>query len=178
MSVEMVELIKKTIHADYCLSRDERDWLLDDNVKLRLPDRHSFGFSLDNPCRPPFAFFSGNPPKHIAKMCDAFIALSYDDTTYIFIIEQKTADSGEYKNQLMNGKLFCDWLGDLYRAHKPDFGNLVYIGLLIWQPRRDPDRDTPQLPTKPKKHLSFDNFFNIKNKKNIHLKELIRQLER
>ena len=177
MSVEMVGLIKKTIHADYRLNRDKRDWLLDNNVKLRPPDRHSFGFSLDNSCRPPFAFFSGNPPKYIAKMCDAFVALSYDDATYIFIIEQKTADSGDYKSQLVNGKLFCDWLDDLYRAYEHDLGDLVYIGLLIWQPRRESDRDTTQLPPKPKKHLFFDNFFDIQNKKDIYLKELIRQLE-
>ncbi len=81
------------------------------------------------------------------------------------------------RSQLMNGKLFCDWLGGLYRAHKHDLGNLVYIGLLIWQPRRESDRDTTQLPAKPKKHLFFDNFFDIKNKKDIYLKELIRQLE-
>lgn len=176
MRANLVELIKKTIHSNYRLNRENRNWLLDHNVKLRSPDRQSFGFSLDKPCDPPFAFFSGDPPAHIAKMCDAIVAVSHDQKSYIFLIEQKTAHQDAYRQQLINGKLFCDWLGRLYRAHKYGVNDLVFVGILIWQPHRASHKDTTRPRTKPEKHQLFDHFFNIKNQKDIYLLELIRQL--
>ena len=176
MSAKVVELIKKTIHSNYRLNRENRDWLLDHNVRLRSPVRHSFGFSLDEPCDPPFAFFGGNPPAHIAKMCDAIVAVSHDRKSYIFLIEQKTAHQEEYGRQLVNGKLFCDWLGCLYRAHKYDVDDLIFVGVLIWRPHKASDKETTRPLVKREEHQLFDHFFNIKNKKDIYLQDLIHQL--
>lgn len=176
MSANLVALIKKTIHASYRLNREKRDWLLDHDVKLRSSDRHSFGFSLDEPCNPPFAFLSGHPPAHISRMCDAIVVVSHDQKSYIFLIEQKTAHKGAYRRQLINGKLFCEWLGRLYRTHKYGVNDLIFVALLIWRPHKASDKETTRPRAMPEEHELFDHFFNIRNKKHIYLLDLIRQL--
>ena len=174
MNEKMVEIIKKTIRGDYKLKRRGRGWLLDNDVKLHASDRHSFGFSLDNAENPPLAFFSIRPPKHIAKMCDAIIALLYDNKLYLFIVEQKTKNSGQYRRQLANGKLFCDWLFSLYKQHGCCNDEPVYVGLFIWEPRRTPAKQgTFHPPVKSKKHELFACFFEEKNKRDIYLDALV-----
>lgn len=178
MSKAMIDIIEKTIHEDYYLSKKNRDWLLDNNVKLRAPDRNSLGFSLDNEQRPPFVFFKGDLPAHMAKMCDAIIALYFKRRLYLFIIEQKTANSGQYKKQLANGRCFCDWLFSLYKEHEYCSDDPVYIGLLIWHPRtssrkgKTAHKSTPR----PKTHHRFKHFFEEKNNRNIYLQKFIESL--
>lgn len=100
----MIDIIEKTIAPKYRLSRKNRDWLLNNRVKLRAPNRHSFAFSLDNQSEIPFAFFNDSPPEHIAKMCDAIVAMNFKNELYLFIIEQKTKRSKQYEKQLANGR--------------------------------------------------------------------------
>ena len=169
-----IDIIEKTIHKDYWLNRQDRDWLLDNNVKLRAPNRHSVGFSLDNGKNLPLAFFGGDPPEHIAKMCDAIVALLYDNKLYLFIVEQKTANSGQYRRQLANGKLFCDWLFSLYKQHGYCDDEPVYVGLFIWKPRRTPAKQgTFHPPVKSEKHELFACFFEEQNKLDIYLDALV-----
>ena len=114
----MIDIIEKTIALKYRLLRENRDWLLDNGVKLRAPNRHSFAFSLDNQDEPPFVFFNASPPEHIAKMCDAIVAMNFKNELYLFVIEQKTQYPKDYKKQLTNGWHFCNWLFSLYKEHK------------------------------------------------------------
>ncbi len=126
----MIDNIKRTIASKYHLRREKRRWLVDD-IEIQAQDQHSFGFTLDKPDSPPFAFLGSSPPAHVAKMCDAIIAVSDGETLYVFSIEKKTQNKDDYRKQLTNGKLFCDWLFSLYREHKHHSGELVHIGLLI-----------------------------------------------
>lgn len=139
----MIDMLRKSIKQQYYLPQSGRDWELTDKlantVKLRVPNRHSFGFSLDNQKNPPLAFFSANPPAHIAKMCDAIVALLCKGVLYFFIIEQKTGHKEDYQKQLANGKFFCQWLVSLYCHHGYcDADSVQYIGMLVWQPRQSP----------------------------------------
>ena len=176
MSKTILKTIEKSIHKDFHLTRQGRDWLLDDDIKLRVPDRRSFGFSLDNNL--PFVFFSNSPPEHLTKICDAIVALSFKQRLYLFVIEQKSAYPEQYEKQLANGKYFCDWLFSLYREHEYCCSNPVSIGLLIWQPRQSPRKGTTS--HQPKKftrsHRLFDAFFNEQNTKRVYLSDLIRTL--
>lgn len=178
MSKAMIDIIEKTIDEDYHLPRKNRDWLLANEVKLRAPDRNSLGFSLDNEDNSPFAFFKGNPPAHMAKMCDAVIAFSFERRLYLFIIEQKTSSPGEYKKQLANGRCFCDWLFSLYKEHEYCSEDPVYIGLLIWKPRTSPPKGETSHKNKlaPVKHHRFEHFFDEKNNRNINLRKFIKHL--
>ena len=176
----MIEIIEKTIHETYWLDRQNRDWLLDDDVKLRTPHRHSFGFSLDNQKVPPFSFFSESPPIGIAKMCDAVIAFLHLEKLYLFIVEQKTENPGEYQKQLANGKFFCDWLFSLYKRHGYCDDEPIYIGLFIWQPRPSPRKGgtahRSSASVVARSHKLFSCFFEITNMHNIYLGDLVRQL--
>lgn len=138
----MIDLLQNSIKQQYYLPRNGKDWELADSVKLRAPNHHSFGFSLDNQENPPLAFFSASPPTHIAKMCDAIIALLDKGILYFFIIEQKTSHEEDYRKQLANGKFFCEWLVSLYCHHGYcDPASVQYIGMLVWQPRPSPSKD-------------------------------------
>lgn len=139
--MDEIETIKKTIHKDYHLKRDDKCWKLNEQptVKIRVPGRHSIGFSLDNEGRPPLAFFSNSPPKNLTRIPDAILALKYNQKVYWFVIEQKSTHKKGYKDQLINGKYFCEWLTALYRQYKylpRERDNPVYIGLLVRQPRK------------------------------------------
>lgn len=178
MSKATVATLEKTIHSRYRLTRKDRYWLLNEGVRLRAPNRHAFGFSLDRQDLKPFAFFSDTPPEHVAKMCDAIIALSHEDNLYLFIIEQKTANPDAYKKQLTNGKLFCDWLCALFRKHGYLGAEPTFIGLLVWQPRPSPSKgttthDDDKVGELDMTDLSVHRGFQAKNQQDIRLKTLI-----
>ncbi len=177
MSKKMVETIKKTISECYYLQREDRNWFLENNVRLRVPNKNSLGFSLDNKQKPPFAFFNDKPPLHVAKMCDAILALSSREKFYLFIIEQKTSNLDQYEKQLANGKYFCDWLFSLYKEHGHYLADPVYIRLLIWQPRPLPRKGTTSHHSKdkPKKYSQSDYFLEERNNQDIYLQEIIKR---
>ncbi|MCY3985422.1 MAG: hypothetical protein OXF23_00025 [Candidatus Dadabacteria bacterium] len=178
MSKAAIDLIKRTIKKDYHLQRQSKNWFLANDVKLRAPGKDSLGFSLDNAQKPPFAFFEGDLPEHMAKMCDAIIALSFRQHLYLFIIEQKTSSPGEYKKQTSNGKYFCEWLFSLYKEHGHCFDEPIYIGLLIWEPRESPPKGKTSHRSKPVPgmHHNFEYFFEEKNNQRICLQKFIRSL--
>lgn len=165
MSRTTLETLQKAIDEKYRLTRDGRDWKLADGVKLRVPNRHSLGFSLDNRKNPPFAFFSGNPPTHVAKMCDAIVILPYQVNLYFFVVEQKTGNKDDYARQLANGKFFCEWLVALWCHHGYcDAASVRYVGMLVWQPRQSPRKGrTAHRKPKPGKSPLFDLYFEEPN---------------
>lgn len=171
MSRMMLENLQKAIDSQYHLPRDSNDWVLADGVKLRVPNRHSLGFSLDNQKKPPLAFFSQSPPAHVAKMCDAIVALPHKGSLYFFVVEQKTGNKDDHARQLANGKLFCEWLVALWRHHGYcDAASVHYIGLLVWQPRQSPTKgETVHQKPKPRKLRPFDLYFEEANNPLVRL---------
>ena len=179
-----IEAIKKTIHPDYHLQRNGKYWKLNEQptVKLRVPDPHSIGFSLDNQDRPPLAFLSKSPPRHVAKISDAILVLRYQQKVYWFIIEQKSAYKHGYKEQLINSKYFCDWLTALCKQYQYLVNDPIYISLLVWQPREKlVDKGT----TTHRKNISFkasrtiapfSHSFEVQNKLETFLVDIIKDL--
>ena len=109
-------------------------------------------------------------------MCDAILALDDKEVLYLFIIEQKTADAGEYDQQLANGRLFCEWLISLYRQHGycRQQQRFEFIGLLVWEPRPTPRKGgTAHQPYESARRPLFARFFNLRNESLIHLRDLI-----
>jgi len=176
------KLFCKTIRKNYKLKRRNKDWLCQNGelIKLRSPGNKSFGFSLDNSTKPLFCFISSNPPQHINKMCDAIICLSYKDKDYLFIIEKKTGNKYNYELQLINGKLFCDWILTLFKQHNhyTDTKSINYIALLVWKPREVPNRGTTahnqdRSGTPQSLAGHFNRFEEIKNQSEIYLKDYL-----
>lgn len=134
MNKSMIELFTETIDEKWKLNRQKKTWQLSENnidIEFKTSSNKSFGFSLDqNNIKDVFAFLSANPPKGVAKMCDGIITLSYKEKNYIFLIEQKANNHGEYKKQLINGWYFCKWLLNLFKEYKHYSGEVEYIGLL------------------------------------------------
>lgn len=138
----IIAVLEETIDDELKLKRDDRDWLIPDtntNIRARSPHRHSMGFSLDVPGskQKPLAFFSARPPEGLAKMCDALIAVAYRNKLYLFAIEAKSANKGDYCKQLANGRHFWCWLIALCKEHDylPPQLELLYMAVLIWKPR-------------------------------------------
>lgn len=178
MSKHLVELFQKTIHRNLYLDRDGKNWSSKETprITMKVPTRHSLGFSLDCRRSPFDSFLAANPPSGIAKMCDGIIVLSHKDNAYIFVVEQKTANKDEYKKQLANGKYFCDWLLVLLKEHKHYNGEVTFIGLLCWQPRESPSKgmthhikDLPSNKPNPCHRL-----FEVKNEDHIRLLRFIK----
>ena len=186
MVIDTIKAIKKTIDSRYLLKRKNRDWLLDESDKrigIRVPDRNSIAFSLDNENERPLAFFSGNPPEGMAKICDAFLFCVYEGKGYLFIIEVKSAYREESEKQLINGKIFCDWLLALCQEHGHLSTEFSVASLLLWEPRerevthplasgRRSDNEDPDIERKPKtRHFGYR--LEVKNRRQIALQELI-----
>ena len=174
----IIETIRQTIHQDCLLKRKDRDWQIGESplVNLRAPHRHSIGFSLDNRAKEPFPFFSSQPPAGLVKMCDAIIALPYKETLYLFLVEQKTAHKDDYKKQLVNGALFCNWLFSLYKYHGYINVKPVLIGLLIRQPRQKAPRKgttAHRRGREPKTCPLLQRLFEVNNENCIALAEFI-----
>ena len=175
-----IDTLTRTIREEYHLDRERRDWILPDKIqnqeiKVRAPNRNSFGFSLDNRQSPPLAFLGNNPPEHIAKMCDAIIVHLTSNNLYFFIIEQKTSSKEDYNKQLANGKFFCEWLVKLFQHHGYWSAEKVeYIGLLVWKPRPSPRKQrTSHQSLQPENHPLFSIYYSIPNRSSFSLSELI-----
>ena len=112
-------------------------------------------------------------------MCDAIIAQSYEERLYMFVIEQKTGDPDYFKKQVINGKLFCDWLCALYRSHGYMDDNPIFIALLIWEPRLSQNKGTTTHHSEngveelDMSDLCIRYGFQVKNQRNISLEMLI-----
>ncbi len=150
----MINTIKESIAKYYHLERENKEWLVqgsEGKIRLKVPNHrawgNSIGFSLDkdldtdlnaeieSKTRPPLAFFSGNPPENLAKMCDAMIAMTYQQKLYLLAIELKSGDTGDYKKQLANGKHFWQWLMALCKEHGYINSVPIYASVLIMEPR-------------------------------------------
>ena len=175
----MIDDIERTIGPKYHLERDNKIWMVE-GIEIQAQDRHGFGFTLDKQESPPFAFLSACPPAYIAKMCDAIIVVFNKRTLYVFSIEKKTANKDDYRKQLTNGKLFCDWLFSLYREHGHHSGDPVHIGLLIWEPRRQPRKGTTthgaDWPKSRPNPGPFRAVFEAPNRPHVVLQDMIDQL--
>jgi len=187
MSSNFINTIQQAIDESYHLKRDGKRWILEEGnppTEIRVPSRLSIAFSLDKKDAEPFAFFSNNPPKDFAKVCDAILFCCSEDRIYLFIIEAKTGYKGDYKKQLINGKLFCDWLIALYTQHKSSLDpSPTIIPLLIWKPRLNSVRKgttTHHESDDSIKKTQLDQFdgpgFEIKNRNSIVIFELVSEL--
>lgn len=137
-------MLCQSIDKKFHLKRQEKGWTIEGktNVQIRVPTNKSVGFCLeDRGGNNPFPFF-GNPPKHIAKMCDGIIALSHKDKDYIFVIELKSSHTDDYEKQLKNGQYFCEWLLTSLRAYGHYKEEVHFIGLLCHEPRKTPPKGT------------------------------------
>lgn len=181
----IIAILEQTIDDELKLKRNNRDWLIayaGTNIQLCSPHRHSMGFSLDVPGskQRPLAFFSGSPPQHLAKICDALIAVVDQRKLYLFAIEIKSGNKEDYRKQLANGRHFWRWLIALCKEHgylplKPE---PLYIAVLIWQPRKKQARKGAT--THAKNHgiesaaqEGFAARFEIRNHSQIYLCDLI-----
>ena len=182
---DIIKILEQTIDDELKLKRDNRDWLISDtNVQMRSPHRHSMGFSLDIPApnQKPLAFFSGHPPRYLAKMCDALIAVVDQHKLYLFAIEIKSSNKDGYCKQLANGRHFWRWLIALCKEHGylPLQSEPLYIAVLIWKPREKQVRKgaTAHCGNSGIKVTTQKNFtirFEIKNLNLIILHELIQR---
>lgn len=138
ISKDFIDTIKKVIHSRYHLNRNKNnDWILEESsqkIKIETPNEYSIAFSLDHKNHKPFAFFSDTPPADFAKICDAILFCFHKNKAYLFLIEVKTKNEGDYEKQLINGKLFCDWLITLYAQYKSTNPEMIVFSLLIWKP--------------------------------------------
>ena len=124
-----------------------------------------------------YAFYLGHSPEHIKKMCDAIVVVAYKGKGYLFCIEQKSGYKGDYKKQLVNGAIFCQWLMALFEAHDYFNQKPIYVGLLVFAPRARAERkgltshreDKPEAfgPINP-----FDKCYRMINQNEIRLGEL------
>ncbi len=187
----MINTIKNTISVDYHLEYKEGVWLVKEKnrtiLKLRASDHDSTGFSLDNPQKPPLAFFSrGYPiprPRDIAKVCDAMVAVVQHQTLYLFALEAKSLDKGYADKQLANGRHFWCWLMALFKEHKHfEEMPVIQVGILAWKPRKKQVRKgptshkTPSWLTRKKNCRDFDALFEIKNETNILMRAIIQAI--
>ena len=182
----IINELEKTIDKKLYLRRDKRDWLIPakTDIRVRSPHRHSMGFSLDAPRQKPLAFFSSQPSTHLAKICDALIAVVHEDKLYLFAIEAKSGNKDDYRKQLANGRHFWHWLIALYKEHRylPLKSKPLYMAVLIWKPREKQVRKGPTTHQGNAgieivgKQKGFDARFEVQNRDKFSLHELIKEL--
>ena len=167
------------IDTRYLLKRNGRDWLLPDGGVVRMTNRHSIGFSLDNPKFPPFRFLGSNPPRHIGRICDAILVASRASRLYVGILEQKSGHKDDSRRQLVNGRLFCDWIFGLFRANGYSVGELVYVRILTWTPSGIPNKGTttPGYGVKKSTGEHFDWTVDVRNENCVFFAQILEEVE-
>ncbi len=190
MVSDIIKTIERAIDRRYHLERNDREWLLDESdkrIEIRVPDRNSIAFSLDRRDENPFAFFGGNPPGGMAKICDAFLFCVYERQGYGFIIEMKSGHKEESEKQMINGRFFCDWLLALCREHGYLNADFSIASLLLWEPREQEmtraltsslrfDIEEPDIERRPNtEHFPFR--FEVKSRRRVDLRNLISYMD-
>ncbi|MBF2761101.1 MAG: hypothetical protein ISN28_12720 [Ectothiorhodospiraceae bacterium AqS1] len=185
MNSDIIKAIEEAIDCRYHLERDARSWLLSESEKtfeFRVPDNNSIAFSLDNEEEKPFSFFSKSPPRHWAKICDAFLVCAHENIVYLFKCEK----------QLINSKLFCDWLLALCREHDYPDAEFSIASVLVWEPR---ESKVTRKITSGRNNLGSDNIedhgivekpmtqhfssrFDVRNRRQIVVRDLISRMNR
>jgi len=187
MCNRVFELLEQTIDEGYKLEREENHRLLKEEkkpsrlFKIRSVNRHTFAFSLDCEKSKPFTFFSPNPPSGIARMCDAIMACHHNNRCYLFLVEMKTQHKDDYKKQITNGKLFCDWLLQLYKAHGHISARPIFVSILIWFPRQQPEKGGTAHHDKIKEDIAidqsiFDHAFKIENQSTVSMFDIFKKI--
>lgn len=180
MLLNIAELFERTIAPKYHLPRQDRDWLYEngEQIQIRAPNNQSLAFSLD-PKKVPFPFICGSPPPKVTKMCDVIICSTSKQRHYIFIVEKKREWKEDYHLQLINGKLFCDWMLALFREHGHLQGKVTFVGLLLMYPMlpsvrasTTPATESELIQGNLRLQAYFDNkCYRIVNQTIIHLKK-------
>ena len=181
----IIAVLEKTIDQKLHLQQNQQGWLIPDintNIQVRVLHEHSMGFSLDvtDSKQKPLAFFSSRPPRYLAKICDALIAVFDQSKLYLFAIEIKSERKNNYNKQLANGRHFWGWLIALCKEHgylplKP-----LYIAVLIWQPRKKHVRKGATAHRinsgiETGEQEGFTAWFEIRNRSSFRLDDLIQR---
>lgn len=131
-----LECFKSSIDQSFHLKNIGCVWQVKEGettIKFRA-SKDSFGFSLDKGAvKNRFGFFpkaDEDRLEHIAKICDGIIISQYKQGICIFLIELKSNYSGDYKKQLTNGYLFCQWLLALLKEYEYFEEKVKFVGLL------------------------------------------------
>ena len=188
MSSDFIDTIKRAIAVRYHLRGGEKKWILEESkppTEIHVPNKAAtIAFSLDRPNPKPFAFFSCRPPRDFAKMCDAILFCFHENKTYLFLTEVKTGNEGDCDKQLVNGKLFCDWLIALCSQHKSLNPHVTVVPLLVWEPRHNSvhkGTTTHRGNSDGIEKKSFGEFnkcgFEIRNRSTVRISNLIKYLE-
>lgn len=176
---DIIDTITQAIDRKYHLRRQNEDWLIQGQttIQVRSPRCHSIGFSLDSPSPKPLAFFSKSPPRHLAKMCDAMIAVLDKQKLYLFAIEVKTRNKNDSDKQLANGRHFWRWLMALCCQHGYLCTEPVYIAVLVWQPQKQVRKGATTHQGAngiyPSSQSGFDAAFEVTNQNLLRLRDLI-----
>ena len=173
---DLYQLLEDIIGKNFSLKKEQnKGWLLNENdveYKFIYPLEKSFAFKID---RKVFPFFS--TPQHIAKMCDAFIILTSDDENdYVFSVEVKSGCDGHFRKQIMNGYYFVDWLVNLLREHGYYKKTPIYLGLLIWKPRKVAKKGTTgrYIPKLQRKSVGkYKGYWKVPHQSVIRMKDYV-----
>ena len=178
----MINVLYSSIRGRYRLPCIDKSFRIREKVgksqvtKARLfpCDDTTFGIKLDNSSSRPFHFFSDAPSPGLLKMCDGIFIHVKDENIFFVLIEIKTSHPDGSEDQLMNGKLFCQWLVALLRRYNfAPSGQVRYFAVLMWEPSNIPKATT--VPGKPKaiEHPVFDKYFDIQHTRDIDVNDLI-----
>ena len=113
-------------------------------------------------------------------MCDAIAVVCHGGRLYVRIVEQKTEHKDEHWRQIANGRLFAQWLLDIYSAQGYEVGEYTVFGVLAWQPRRSPNKGTSTyVDLKGQRDVNdFDWYFEFRNERRIYVPDIIARIER
>ena len=132
---ELNQLFKQSLHESFFkpFKRQSKNYNFQENgtdYVIRVPSRHATAFRIETD---KLKIFGSEPPADVCKMCDAIFIVHHNNKDFVIAVEIKTQNKDDYKEQLYNARLFCQWQIALLR----EYGHLktepVYSGMLIRQ---------------------------------------------
>ena len=107
------------------------------------------------------------------------MATIYRDKLYVFAIELKSGWTARHRKQLANGRHFWYWLAALCKEHGYLTVETLYIGVLVYKPKNKCVKAPPRTAInggieKVSTHNGFDTSFEIQNRNEFRLENLIK----
>ena len=175
---DLYQLLESLVEENLSLKHNGKEWLLNEsniNYRFIYPSKKSFAFKIDIN-EGAFPFFSARPPQHTAKMCDFLVVLISDENDYVFSVEIKSSRNSHFEKQLRNGYYFVEWLVNLLREHGHYKKTPIYLGLLIWKPRKIPKKGTTRrnIPKLQRESVGkYKGHWKVSNQSVIYMEEYV-----
>lgn len=181
--MDLVSAFRELIHADYRLAQDAGHWVVQEsqpqtlNPEVRIAAGGALGFTLDRSGKNPLAFIKENTSlQGMRSFCDAIVVCDVNPQPVVLLLEMKSKNDGQARQQIQRSKKLVEWLLGLLALNGHCRETPQFMAVISKGTRRQERKGTTvrraQLPTSTP--LDGMPCWTLMNQRVVHLADLLK----